>query len=73
MREGLLYRRLRRERSKRKQEKKRNLSRRTAIEGLCERGKKEKVSSSSAIVDYCRAVQFVKGTDRAHKNAEQQE
>ena len=68
MREGLLYRRLGRERSKESKKRKRNLSRRTAIEGLCERGKKEKVSSSSAIVDYCRAVQFVKGSDRAQKN-----
>ena len=70
MREGLLYRRLGRERSKRKQEKKRNLSRRTAIEGLCEREKKEKFYSSSAIAHYCRGVQFVKGSDRAHKNEE---
>ena len=70
MREGLLYRRLGRERSKRKQEKKRNLSRRTAIEGLSEREKKEKDSSSSAIAYYCRGVQFVKRSDRAHKNEE---
>ena len=70
MREGLLYRRLERARSKRKQERNRKLPRRNAIECLCEREKKEKVYSSSAIADYCRAVQFLKGSDRAHKNEE---
>ena len=70
MREGLLYRRLGRERSKESKKRKRNLSRRTATEGLSEREKKEKDSSSSAIAHYCRVVQFVKGSDRAHKNEE---
>ena len=65
-----MYRRLGRERSKRKQERKINFSRTNAIEGLCERGKKEKVYYSSAIADYCRGVQLVKGSDRAHKNEE---